>query len=147
MINNKFGEMRLGEFEGLALRGPDHTDADAIRQRMQDFGNLMYQHKRIPWPAGGSSGESIAHVEQRGRAGLDQIWRAVPRGDPVVCVVAHGRFNTILLMALLGLQGRSDAIPQDYTGISVLDVDPEGHWKARVLNYVEHANHVKARNE
>ena len=74
IINHKFGEMRFGDLEGLAVRGPDCLDE--TRRRIQDWNHIMHENKSIPWP--GTAGESIQDVEQRANAGLAQILRGFP---------------------------------------------------------------------
>ena len=141
IINHKFGEMRFGDLEGLAIRGPNCKDE--TRRKFQAFNNIMHENKSIPWP--GNAGESIKDVEERANAGLSQILRGFPGCDHF-CVVAHGRFNKILLMSLLGLTGKN-SIQQGNTGINVLDVDRNGKWKAHAINYLDHAQRAKASDD
>ena len=138
IINHKFGEMRFGDLEGLAIRGPECTDE--TRRRFQTFNSIMHENKDVPWP--GASGESLREVEERANSGLSQILRGFPDCDHF-CVVAHGRFNKVLLMSLLGLTGK-DSIQQGNTGINVIDVDRKGNWKAHAINYLRHTKRAKA---
>lgn len=141
IINHKFGEMRFGVLEGSAVRGPECTDD--TRHRFQTFDGIMHENKDVPWP--GASGESIRQVEERAQAGLSQILRGFPDCDHF-CVVSHGRLNKVLLMSLLGLTGK-DPIQQGNTGINVIDIDSKGRWKARAINYLQHAQRPKANFE
>ena len=131
IINHKFAEMKFGDLEGTVIRGPDCTDE--TRRKFQDWNAVMHANKSLPWPG---SGESINDVEQRATAGLNQILRGFPDAQHIG-IVGHGRFNKVLLMSLLGLQGK-DSIQQGNTGINVLDVDQDGNWKAHAINYLAH---------
>jgi len=133
IVNHRFGEMRFGDFEGLAVTGPGCAD-DELRERYRSFETIMHANKDVPWP--GIAGESVRQVEDRARAGISQILRGFPDCDHF-CIVAHGRFNKVLLMSLLGLTGK-DSIQQGNTGINVVDVDRQGEWKAHVINYLQH---------
>lgn len=139
IINHKFGEMHFGNFEGLAIRGPECNDE--TRARFHDMGAIMHENKDVSWPGG----ESFHDVERRALAGLQQVLCGFADAQHV-CIVAHGRFNKILLMALLGLTGK-DSIQQGNTGINVLDVDSNEKWKAHAINYLEHAIKAKASSE
>ena len=51
-----------------------------------------------------------------------------------VCVVAHGRFNKILISALLGDVSKASDIAQGNTAVNVLDFGPDGQVSLVVLN-------------
>ena len=131
IINHKFAEMRFGEMEGLAIKGPNCKDE--TRRKFRDWNSIMHENHSIPWPGGG---ESIRDVQKRAHAGLAQILLGFPDCQHI-CIVGHGRFNKILLMSLLGLTSK-DCIQQGNTGINVIDVDRHGSWKAHAIDYLEH---------
>ena len=150
VIQPKFGEMRFGSFEGVQVRRVEQDYPEASQQRAEQLQLVADYHEwnqqiatddQVAWPGGG---ESRANVVQRGTAGLDQILRSFPDCDHV-CIVAHGRFNKLLLASLLGLTN-TESIVQGNTCINILDVDREGQWKALVLNHMEHIASSQARH-
>lgn len=129
----EFGEMRFGDLEGNALRGPEATpESQAL------FRNINYemtQDKHLCWPGGG---ESTADVQARGLQGLDTLTKRYPDSD-VLVVVAHGRFNKILLASLLYEDVlKHSEVEQGNTCINVIDQRKDGTYDQVVLNYLEH---------
>ena len=125
-----FGEMRFGNFEGLALRGPDCTKETT--QRFQKVNDQMKQDKSVSWPGGG---ESIGEVETRARLALDAV---LAHHHPYNCVVAHGRTNNVLLANLL----RDDGLyfykyRQGNCCINVVDL-LDGVYTDHFIRYEEH---------
>ncbi|KAL7575137.1 hypothetical protein ACA910_000502 [Epithemia clementina (nom. ined.)] len=143
VVQPKFGEMRFGSFEGLKIRRVAGDDDDKeeedskvleLRERYHEINRKIRDHDNVAWPGGG---ESRAEVVERGRAALQHILKSYPEVDHI-CIVAHGRFNRLLLTALLGFSN-PDAIVQGNTCINVLDVNEEDdQWKALVLNHLDH---------
>jgi probable phosphoglycerate mutase len=139
IIHPKFSEMRFGTYwEGRAIRGPRATDSD--KATFRDFSRRMAtEDPTLAWPGGG---ESLDDVRRRGRAGLTQVLRDFGRKpNHQICLVAHGRFNKILLQDLLGLTG--EALSQGNACINVVDIlqaEPGGELRcqAHVLNHVQH---------
>jgi broad specificity phosphatase PhoE len=130
MVLSGFGEMRFGTFEGLSLRGPLCTKE--ITQKFQRLNDEMKLDKQVCWP----EGESIAEVETRARAALQEI---LDMGHSYVCVVAHGRTNNILLASLL--EGNGQFFFKFHQGnccINVVDVDPNGNFKKQIIRFEEH---------
>ena len=146
VIEPKFGEMRFGSFEGVQVRGvvseDDNADEEDVLQEAAELRgryqvmNQMIQHDpHMAWPGGGECCDSVL---ERGRMGLKQVFKSFPDCD-YICIVAHGRFNRLLLTSLLGLSSDANAITQGNTCINVLDVNVnEGRWKALVLNHLDH---------
>jgi broad specificity phosphatase PhoE len=141
MVLSGFGEMRFGEFEGLALRGPECTKE--INQKYQEYNDQMKQDKSIPWPDGG---ESLQDVEQRAVQALRQILHfttAAAASDESASmqhlgIVAHGRTINILLASLLDQDCRSFThYHQRNCCVNVLDYDMESDvFTSRLLNHV-----------
>lgn len=139
IIHPKFSEMRFGSYwEGRFIQGSHATDSDKAAFRA--FSRRMATaDPSMAWPGGG---ESLDDVRRRGRAGLAQVLRDFGRKpNHQICLVAHGRFNKILLQDLLGLTG--EAISQGNACINVVDVlqaEPDGElrYQAHVLNHVQH---------
>jgi broad specificity phosphatase PhoE len=94
VVLQKFGEMRFGaEFEGINIRDQNNDVAKKFHTYLQ----LMVTSPSLKWPAGG---ESIIDVQQRGIYGLQQLIRDFPTAQHII-IVAHGRFNKILLNYLI----------------------------------------------
>jgi broad specificity phosphatase PhoE len=130
---NEFGEMRFGSLEGNALRGPEATDESKALFRDNNY--KMTQDKHVCWPGGG---ESTADVETRGLQGLDALTKQYPDADLLV-IVAHGRFNKILLASLLYKNVlQHSEIEQGNTCINVIDQRKDGKYEQVVLNYLGH---------
>ena len=131
----EFGEMRFGEFEGTAMRGPESSEEMRIKYELANSQLLLDVHAKYP-----GGGESTFEVATRAKQGLDELLTDYPDAQ-TICVVAHGRTNKILLAALLLDDILDfDAIRQDNTCVNVLDMDPGAKWIAHVLNSVEHTN-------
>lgn len=142
--SSQFGEMRFGDFEGIQVR-PSHDERSSTafqwtpekeqqRQIFLGLNKIVQDDKHVAWP--GHGGECVWDVEQRGRQGMDHLMRSFPEAERF-CIVAHGRFNKILLQSLLGISGR-DVFEQGNACVNVLDVDPQGNWKAQLINHMEH---------
>ena len=132
----EFGEMRFGELEGLALRGPQATIDTRNKFRM--WNERMQLSKDFSWP--GQAGESTADVEQRGLLGLQRLYESFPEEESFF-IVAHGRFNKVLLASLLyGNPLAHPKIQQGNTCINVLDQRKDGSYSEVLLNYMNHIN-------
>ena len=59
-------------------------------------------------------------------------------------MVAHSRFNKILIAALQGDLSRASTVAQGNTCVNVLDLDPEGRCVVRALNLRDHLGDVAA---
>ena len=130
IVNHRFGEMRFGDFEGHAIRGPQSTAE--TRDRFDEYAKLVRSDRTFAWPGGG---ESVNQVEERATAGLEQILTDFTCENYLI--VAHGRTNKILLASLLG-QREAEIGHQGNTCINVFDVDMSGNCFAHVINYVGH---------
>jgi broad specificity phosphatase PhoE len=140
MILSGFGEMRFGEFEGLALRGPECTKE--ITQTYQYYNDRMKQDKSIAWPKGG---ESLQDVEQRAVQALREILQYSSDKDDDsgaaiqhLGIVAHGRTINILLATLLSQDCRLFThYHQRNCCVNVLDYDMESDvYTSHLLNHV-----------
>ena len=130
------GEMRFGDFEGLALRGPECT-----KERMDRFlqiNNAMKQDPNVRWP--GKDGESLAEVEERSVSALNEILAMnEAANNQYIGVVAHGRTINIMLASLLEKDCRLfSKFRQRNCSINVLDVSPSMEYKSLILNYNDH---------
>lgn len=135
VIMKEFGEMRFGDLEGNALRGPEATHESQALFRDNNY--KMTQDKHVCWPGGG---ESTADVEDRGLHGLDTLAKKHPDSCLLV-IVAHGRFNKILLASLLyGDVLKHSEIEQGNTCINIIDQRKDGNYEKVVLNYLGHLN-------
>jgi len=141
LISNGFGEMRFGDFEGLALRGPHCTPETT--QSFQKINNQMKLDKTVQWP--GVDGESIGQVEDRVRkALLEDVLSDNDDGENNVQknigIVAHGRLNNILLASLLKGDGQYFyEYHQENCCINVLDQNQQdGSFQPLVINYNDH---------
>jgi len=132
-----FGEMRFGNFEGLAIHGDRATEE--TRAKFLELNERMKFDLHQSWP--GKDGESTARVETRARDALKRLLtlslnEVVVENDDDdddstnerhVAVVAHGRLNKILLASLLeGDATQFGPIKQGNTCINVIDCYYEG---------------------
>ena len=133
LVFPEFGEMRFGDFEGLAIRGPDATEK--TRAQFKEFNDKMLGDINVRCPGGG---ESTAEVAARGRKGIQQILEEYPE-EGHIAIVAHGRTNKVILASLIYDSAlKYYDIAQGNTCINVLDLSSDGKWTSRVLNYVDH---------
>lgn len=132
LILDGFGEMRFGEYEGVALRGPNSNEE--ITQRYKEHNERMKLDGTISWPGG----ESPVMVETRMIAALNQILEDYTDAS-YIGIVAHGRAINIMLASLLENDCRLFArFHQVNCCINVLDVSPERRYKSLVLNEKQH---------
>ena len=136
IVLNGLGEMRFGQFEGCAIRGP-LCEPDQ-KARYNEVAAKIKQSIDEHWPGGG---ESTRQVESRGRQALQAL---MDREDAEhICVVAHGRFNKIMLASILHQDATvHQEIVQGNTCVNVLDVlkDDASAWEAQLLNYIDHVD-------
>ena len=152
MVDARFGEMRFGSFEGTAIHGPQATAE--TKTRFRDMTQRMKTDIHLAWPESDSAAaattativetgvkaESTWDVSQRGVAGISDLLAAYP-DESHVCVVAHGRFNKVLLATLLWKDpSRFKDMEQGNTCINVIDYHPASDtWNEVILNYTDHA--------
>eukprot|EP00542_Grammatophora_oceanica_P001503 CAMPEP_0194053354 /NCGR_PEP_ID=MMETSP0009_2-20130614/49447_1 /TAXON_ID=210454 /ORGANISM="Grammatophora oceanica, Strain CCMP 410" /LENGTH=264 /DNA_ID=CAMNT_0038701393 /DNA_START=12 /DNA_END=806 /DNA_ORIENTATION=+ len=132
------GEMRFGELEGNAIRGPDATEETVAKLESCDA--KMRVDATVPWP--GPEAESTQDVYDRGTDTVSQLLDDYSSALNV-CIVAHGRFNKILLASLLWqspLEYRR--IEQGNTCINVVDFDGDSY-KEVLISYVDHIEREK----
>ena len=136
LVDARFGEMRFGDFEGTAIHGPEAEPEH--KQRFKDMQQKMKNDIHLKWP--GSDGECTQDVSERGKAALEQLLDTFPDEDNIA-VVAHGRFNKVLLATLLwGDASRYSEMEQGNTCINVLDYNEDKEtWSPVLLNYIDHA--------
>jgi broad specificity phosphatase PhoE len=137
IISPKLGEMRFGDFEGVAL-----AEDEVLRNHFLSYKEAMLKDMTLPWPAG----ESTADVQRRGVNGLQQILRDFESARHI-CLVGHGRWNKILLHSLLRDHSPESAMAaasshQGNSCINVLDMDAQGRWTLRLLGFVDHVVHT-----
>ena len=133
--------MCFGELEGKKLSD--------IQPQYKSVNHAWRTNSNLAWP--GPGGESPNDVAARGIEGLRKLGvlptaglSSLPgRGDGAgsprqLLVVAHGRFNKILLAALQGDVTRAGEIQQGNTCINVVDFDSRGGVHVRALNVREH---------
>jgi broad specificity phosphatase PhoE len=103
-IHSGFGEMRFGEFEGIAHRSPE-IDPE-LKDRFLRANKEISTNLDAKYPG---DGESTRDVQKRFLAAINAVLGESE--DPHVVVVGHGRTNKIGLSSLCGLQ--YDRIQQD----------------------------------
>lgn len=133
LVFSEFGEMRFGEFEGYAIRGPQATE-DKMK-RFQIMNEQMADDSEQEWP----DGESTRQVEVRSRKALYEIMKK-HEDSKHIAIVAHGRTNKILLASLL-LNDLSQfrTIKQGNTCINIIDFEKKDErWCTVLLNYIDH---------
>ena len=161
VVDSRFGEMRFGSFEGTAIHGPQATAEH--RARFQDMTQRMKSDIYLAWPdpdpdsicsttstvtaamtstivEAGAKTECTWDVSQRGEAGISDLLAAYP-DESHLCVVAHGRFNKVLLATMLWKDpSRFKEMEQGNTCINIIDYHPPTDtWEEVILNYTDHA--------
>ena len=146
---SELAEMCFGDFEGQRI--PEIVTAKTAVEKAWADGDTARS-----WP--GKGGESPDDVATRGRAGLRALGLLPAEDGDRACtaaaatsarhvlVVAHGRFNKILLAALQGNISRASEVQQGNTCINVLDISRDGLCSVRALDVRDHlleANAVK----
>jgi broad specificity phosphatase PhoE len=134
-VDPRWGEMRFGDFEGTCIHGPNvQAEHKAAFRTMM---HAMQQDVTLSWP--GNHGESTMEVSGRGQAAIQRFLEEFPDEDHLA-VVAHGRFNKVLLATLLWKDAsRYVEIEQGNTCINVIDYcDSIDQWNPILLNYGDH---------
>lgn len=144
LVDARFGEMRFGDFEGTCIHGPN-AELDT-KERFQTMFEAMKQNVNLPWP--GKDAECTLQVSKRGQAAVDTLLDQYADVDQLA-VVAHGRFNKILLATLLWKDpSRYVEIEQGNTCINVVDFNEQSAtWSPILLNYYDHAPNANAKKE
>lgn len=128
VVEPRFGEMCFGSLEGEV---PALSPAYAATLAKWERGETGAR-----WP--GAGGESCEEVAARGLEGL----KALGVFDRSACrhtlIVAHSRFNKIVIAALQGDLSKCNAVPQGNTCLNVLDIDRDGTIEVRALNLQDH---------
>jgi len=135
LIDGRFDEMCFGDLEGTVLEG----DGLARYQRIQ---RSWRTDPAVQLP--GKNGESPELVAYRGFAGLRALG-LLPGGEVLrsaaarhICIVAHGRFNKIIIAALQGDVRKLGEVAQGNTCVNVLDIASDGSVDVRALDLREH---------
>ena len=134
-----FVEMCFGDYEGMLLSEIDGDYKQYLRAWRGGTDKA--------WP--GERGESPNAVARRGLAGLRALGLLGSPGTPPsggerhVCVVAHGRFNKILIAALQGDVTTASDVKQGNTCINVLDLGPDGSCIVRALDVRDHLRELQ----
>ena len=132
-LDSGLREMGFGEFEGLAIHSLELDEE--IRNRFKTIGRQVNENPDLQFPGGG---ESTKMVEERAVQALQTLLDKYPN-DPHIAVVSHGRTNKVLIASIaLGDVQKFRSVKQKNTAINVLDVDAEGNWTIRILDYIEH---------
>ena len=124
---DRFSEMCFGDFEGQPMA--------AVEQE--------YKEVVGAWATGdtsrampGKRGESPEMVAARGSTGLRALGLIgdAPTAARHVCVVAHPRFNKILIASLLGDLAKSSQVAQANACVNVIDLTSDGRSMIRATN-------------
>lgn len=91
VIFEGLGEMRFGEFEGLAWR--DEETDPALEKRFKEISKSLKEDPDKSFPGGG---ESTNDVRARAVAAVEQILRDFPR-ERHIAIVSHGRTNKVII--------------------------------------------------
>jgi broad specificity phosphatase PhoE len=91
VIFEGLGEMRFGEFEGLAWRDQDVDPA--LAERFKTISKELKHDLNKSFPGGG---ESTKDVQKRSVTALDQILKDFP-DEQHIAIVSHGRTNKVLI--------------------------------------------------
>ncbi|EOD12356.1 hypothetical protein EMIHUDRAFT_213567 [Emiliania huxleyi CCMP1516] len=142
LVDASFNEMNFGSLEGEELRGGSPRREE-------------YEARLAEWEAGRTSvrlpggGESPEEVAARALKGLRELGAlpplaaaaggaGVPSCPRHVCLVAHGRFNKILLAALRGDVSRASQVAQGNTAVNIVDIDEGGACTVVAVNLLDH---------
>lgn len=87
------GEMRFGDFEGLAWRDP--TSDKNIVKRFKEFSRTVEEEYDFAFP----NGESTKDVQERSTRALQGVLDEYP-DEEHIAVVSHGRTNRILIASI-----------------------------------------------
>ena len=138
----RFVEMSFGSREGAVLRrgGAAHGPLGDINSFQPEYEATLQRWADGQTDAAWPGGESVDDVAERGTAGLRALGLFSPEAPARhILVLAHGRFNKIVLAELTSERRRSSTIEQGNTCVNVVDIDPAtGSCVVRVLNAREH---------
>ena len=144
-----FAEMCFGDLEGEIL-----GEIAATYKSYQASWRAGDIDRAWPGAYAGVKGESPRVVAARGIEGLRTLGvlptlagsgSSASAGERTFLVVAHGRFNKILISALQGDVSKASDLQQGNTCINVLDFDADGRVLVRALNVREHLEPALAR--
>lgn len=93
VVLDGFGEMRFGEFEGLAWR--DQELDPELGERFKSISRELKKDMDKAFPGGG---ESTRDVQVRACAALEQVLKDFPE-EQHIAIVSHGRTNKVLIAA------------------------------------------------
>ena len=137
VVMTEFGEMGFGELEGTALRGPESTEES--RNKFKIHEKRLQMDRLEAYPGGG---ESTADVESRALQGLAKLYEQFPEAESFM-IVAHGRFNKVLLSSLLyGDALQFAKVQQGNTCVNVIDQLKDGTYREVLLSYTGHIGRV-----
>jgi broad specificity phosphatase PhoE len=126
VVDADLPEFDWGSWSGKPLDAALEAEVASVRSRWKRGETSLA-------PDGGESPEDAARRAERF---LERLRRAAPRAP---LVVAHGRFNRILMAVLLGRPlSRMDEIRQRNASLSVFDWSGEGPSTPLVLDDVSH---------
>jgi broad specificity phosphatase PhoE len=149
-----FEEMCFGTFEGQRLSAIDDEYKATTARWAAGETSFAWPGESLLGQAP-LQGESVDDVAERGVAGLRKlavlggpavgdhanVLRGRKGGGPTpkhVLVVAHGRFNKILLAELTYERRRCSELDQGNTCVNVVDVAPDGACELVALNVLDH---------
>ena len=123
--------MSFGEFEGL-----ESHKLDLDPQTKARFKRISEEIKEDSSKAYPGGGESTAQVKSRAINAVNDLLKQYPN-EKHLAIVSHGRTNKVLIAAMMDSK-EINKIRQSNTCINVIDVDDEGKFTIRILNYIDH---------
>jgi len=93
VVLDGLGEMRFGEFEGLAWR--DQELNPELGERFKSISRELKRDMDKSFPGGG---ESTRDVQVRSTAALEKVLKDYPN-EQHIAIVSHGRTNKVLIAA------------------------------------------------
>lgn len=131
VIDSGFREMSFGEFEGLESHKLDLDPQ--VKARFKRISEEIKEDSSKAYPGGG---ESTAQVKSRAIKAVNDLLKQYPN-EKHLAIVSHGRTNKVIIAAMMDSK-EINKIRQSNTCINVIDVDDEGKFTIRILNYIDH---------
>lgn len=124
---DSFSEMCFGDFEGQQMSAVEKDYKEIVGAWATGDTSRAMPGKR---------GESPEMVAARGSTGLRALGLIgdVPTAARHVCVVAHPRFNKILIASLQGDLAKASQVAQANACVNVIDLTSDGRSMIRAIN-------------
>lgn len=120
-----FKEINFGKWEGMYYT-----------ELMAEYSELMQIWKATPHLAVVPEAETIAQLQQRSVAKLNQLFEMYPEKD--IAIVSHGITNKLMILQLMGMQlSQLHRIRQDNTSLSIFEYH-DGKFDMITLNDICH---------